>query len=87
MVLSVRASACVVLDTFEPVPSPILQELNGHLKSSGSPNDVVLPRQISFFPTLGAFTLNFNNHSLSFGVVPKHFKHATLKNWIEFLNS
>ena len=76
--MSVPCSA--VLDTFEPVILPFVQEIMSHSKPLGSPDDTV-PHQLfkEVFPTTGPSCLTVINSSLSSGVVPVNLKHAVVQ--------
>lgn len=77
---SVFVPCSAVLDTFEPVTLPFVQEIVGHLKPSGSPGDTVPPRLLKeVFPTIGPSFTTVINSSLSSGVVPVNFKHAVVQ--------
>ena len=77
---SVSVPCSAVFDQFEPVTLSFLQELFGHLKPSGSPNDAVPPRLFKkVSPTVGPSVIVLINRSLSSGVVPENFKHAAVQ--------
>lgn len=77
---SVFVPCSAVLDTFEPVTLPFVQEIVGHLKPSGSSGDTVPPRlPKEIFPTIGPSFTTVINSSLSSGVVPVNFKHAVVQ--------
>lgn len=74
---SISVPCSDVFDQFEPVTLSFLQEIVGHLKPSGSPNDGVPARLFKeVLPTVGPFVLAVINSSLCSGVVPENFKHA-----------
>ncbi len=73
---SVTVPCSAVLDAFEPVTLPFVQQIVGHLKPSGSPDDTVFKE---VFPTVGPSLLTGINSSLSSGVVPVNFKHAVVQ--------
>ncbi len=71
---------CSAVNQFEPVTLSSLQEIVGHMKPSGSPNDAV-PVQLfkEVFPTVGPYVTAVINSSLCSGVVPMNFKHAVVQ--------
>ena len=61
-----------------------LQEIVGHLKPSGSPNDAIPPQLFKeVFSTVGPSVIALINSSLSSGVVPENFKHAVVQHLIK----
>ncbi len=77
---SVSVLCSAVFDKFEPVTLPVLHEIFGQLKPSGSPYDAVPPWLVKeVFPTVGPSVLAVVNSSLSSGVVPENFKHAVVQ--------
>uniref|UniRef100_A0A8P4K1H9 Reverse transcriptase domain-containing protein n=1 Tax=Dicentrarchus labrax TaxID=13489 RepID=A0A8P4K1H9_DICLA len=77
---SISVPCSAVFDHFEPVTFSFLQEVVGHLKPSGSPNDAVPPRLFKeVFPTVGPSVIAVINSSLTSGVVPENFKHAVVQ--------
>lgn len=69
-----------VFDTFEPVTLSFVQETVGHLKPSGSPDDIVPPRLLKeVFSTVGPSFLKIINSSLSSRVVPANSKHPVVQ--------
>ena len=80
---SISVPCSAVFDQFEPVTLSFLQEIVGHLKPSGSPNDAVPPRLFKeVFPTVGPSVITVINSILSSGVVPENFKHAVVQPWL-----
>lgn len=64
---------------FEPISLSQLEEVVSHLKPSGSPHDAIPPRLLKeVFSTIGPIVLSIINGSLTFGIVPNHFKHAVV---------
>ena len=78
---SVFVPCCAVLDMFEPVILPFVQEIVSQSKPSGSIRfDTVPPRLFKeVFPTTGPSCLTVINSSLSSGVVPVNLKHAVVQ--------
>ena len=59
---------------------PFVQDIVGHLKPSGSPDDTVPPRFFKeVFPTVRPSCLTVINSSPSSGVVPVNLKHAVVQ--------
>lgn len=77
---SISVPCSAVFDHFEPVTFSFLEEVVGHLKPSGSPNDAVPPRLFKeVFPTVGPSVVAVINSSLTSGVVPEILKHAVVQ--------
>ncbi len=77
---SISVTCSAVFNQFEPVTLSSLQEIVGHMKPSGSPNDAVPARLFKeVFPTVGPYVTAVINSSLCSGVVPMNFKHAVVQ--------
>ena len=72
---SIYVPCSAVFNQFEPVTLSCLQEIVGHMKPLGSPNDAVPPQLFKeVFPTVGPYVTAVINSNLCSGVVPEHFK-------------
>uniref|UniRef100_A0A669CPU2 Reverse transcriptase domain-containing protein n=1 Tax=Oreochromis niloticus TaxID=8128 RepID=A0A669CPU2_ORENI len=77
---SVSIPCSAVFNQFEPVTLSYLEDVVGHLRPSGSPNDPVPPQFFKeIFPSIGQAVLTVINSSLISGVVPANFKHAVVQ--------
>uniref|UniRef100_A0A669DR24 Reverse transcriptase domain-containing protein n=1 Tax=Oreochromis niloticus TaxID=8128 RepID=A0A669DR24_ORENI len=77
---SVLIPCSAVFNQFEPVSLSYLEDVVGHLRPSGSPNDPVPPQFFKeIFPSIGQAVLTVINSSLISGVVPANFKHAVVQ--------